>query len=135
MPKYKLGKQEDGKQIVEKSQHTMEFYADSLIDNVTKLRKMMKELAAQVSYNGAEIANLEHHNPWLKDMSNKKLKVGFLYERAMGTKAAAADKLKEVEVVLKQELQAILDIKKDTGYEVVLPDEIIPVKEEKKDVK
>jgi len=137
MAKYTLGKEEEGKQIIEKSEHTTEFHTSDLVDNVIKLRKMKMELTAQASYNGAEVANLLKHNPWLKDMDDEKLKIGFLYERAMGTKDAAERKLVEVEAVLAEEMKAIADIKEQTGHEVELPVEA-PVKkpkEVKKDVK
>ncbi len=141
MAKYKLGKKENGNQVVLKSGHVTEFYANALTDNIIKLRKMVKELKAQASYNAAEVKNLLHFNPWLKNMDDEKLKIGFLYERAMGTEQAAKDKLKEVEDVLEEELKAVEEVERDTKLKIPVPapqeaiDKAAAKKEAKKDVK
>jgi hypothetical protein len=123
MAKYKLLEvSEEGDQLIEKSDYSHKFSASGVIENINYLKKVQKELTAQISLNGAELENYAHFHPFVEKLSDEELGVAFLYKRSKATKEESEKKLVECEEMLTEEVEAIKDIKEQTEYEIVLPE-------------
>lgn len=121
MANYKLlEKTEDGQKI-EKSGHVHEFTAESVTENLNTLNTQEKEMRAQVELNGAEMQNIEHFHPFVKKLTDEQLAIAYLYQRSKSTFVEAGKKVLEIEKTRKSLMEAIKEIKEQTGLEIEVP--------------
>lgn len=109
---------EDGEQVIEKSNYTYDFTDVAIKDSLQKLAKLKKELKAQLGVNKAEMENYLHFHPFLKDMKEEDLQYAFLYERSFATAKEAEKKIKEIEEAEAETLESVKAIEEQTGFKI-----------------
>jgi hypothetical protein len=124
MANYKLVKEDEEDITIEKSGFTYEFTKSSLIDNLRYIRKIKKEMTAQISLNKAEMENIVHFHPFINDMTEEDLQVAFLYERSLATKNEAEKKLEQANEAEAEELDTIAKIKEQLDIEIEVPEDL-----------
>lgn len=108
--------------VFEKSNFTYEFTKSSLIESILHIRKIKRQMESQISLNSAEMENIAHFHPFVKDMSEEDLQVAFLYERSLATKKEAAKKLEEAIKAEEEEMATIAKIEEQLGIKVEIPE-------------
>lgn len=121
MAEYKIVKEEDDDITFEKSAFTYEFTKSGVVDNILYLRKIIKQMKGQIGINSAEMENIEHFHPFVKDMTEEDLQVAFMYERSLATRNEAMKKLEEAELAEKEELATVAKIEEQLGIKIEVP--------------
>lgn len=98
--------------VIEKRGEVLEFTMNDIELNYKNLLKTKKELEAKKQYENAKKENIEHHHPFVLDMSAEDLFTAWMYKEASGWVTLCEDKLKDIEEQLEKDQIEIDEIRK-----------------------
>lgn len=98
--------------VIEKRGHVITFSLKELEDNDADMEKQLKEQKAMLEHRTAVIENIEHHHPFVKDLTEEQLLTVWMYKDAKGNQEIFQDNIEKLEKQLKEDEEEIKEILK-----------------------
>lgn len=97
--------------IIEKRGAVQEFTMNDIEYNMKNLLNTKRELEAKREYENARAENIEHHHPFVKNLTDEEIVTVWMYKEATGLRKMCDDKLKLINEQLEKDLEEIEEIK------------------------
>jgi len=98
--------------VIEKHGEVLEFSLSDVEENVKNLKKTKTELEAKLKYETMRKENVEHHHPFVLEMSEEDRFTAHMYQEATQWVKICNEKLALIDEQLKKDAEEIEEIKK-----------------------
>lgn len=96
--------------IIEKRGHVITFSMNEIKANTEALLKQKKEQEAMFKHRNAVIENIEHHHPFVKDLTDEQRLTVWMYQDAKGNRDIFKKNLDSIEKQLKDDEEEVAEI-------------------------
>lgn len=98
--------------VIEKDQITAKFTIREFEDNIERMNKTIRELEAKFKHEKVVVNNIEHHHPFVKDMSEQDQYTVWMYREAKEVVKQFEPRIEEFKKALQEEIQQMTYVKR-----------------------